>query len=101
MSGGGSRWRGQGGGGGGRGVQHAAVRRRRAVAHLLRGQVLHALFLASDGEVCGQQRKKMTMNYGSDVGCKSGSGPSKLQTCDIKKKEDGGRKISDFMWRLS
>lgn len=52
MSGSRSRRRGQGGGGGGRGVQHAAVRRRRAVAHLLRGQVLHALFLASDGEVC-------------------------------------------------
>lgn len=85
MSGGGGRRRGQGGGGGGRGVQHAAVRRRGAVAHLLRGQVLHALLLASDGEVCGQQRKKM--NYGSDVGGKSGSCPTKLQTCDIKKKE--------------
>ena len=39
--------RGQGSRGGGRRVQHAAVRRRRAIDGLLLREVLHTLFLAA------------------------------------------------------
>lgn len=41
------------------------------------------------------------MNYGSDAGCKSGSRPTKLQTCDSIKDKDGGRKSSNFRLRRS
>lgn len=58
MSGGGGGRGRQGGRGSGRRVQHAAMGRRRTVAHLLRGQVLHTLLLVPYGEVWGGLRRE-------------------------------------------
>lgn len=57
VSGGGRSGRGQGGGGCGRGVQHAAVRGRRAVNHLLLRQVLHTRFLIPRRVICSRGQK--------------------------------------------
>lgn len=44
----------------------------------------------------------MAINYGSDVGCKSGSRPSKLQACGIKKEGktvvEGGQTLCGETW---
>lgn len=81
VSGGGSGRGSQGGGGGGRRVQHAAVGRRGAVAHLLRGQVLHALLLVSYREVWGSAEEKK-VNYTSAAGFESSSRPTTLTKVD-------------------
>lgn len=62
VSGGGRGGRRQGGGGRGRGVQHAAVRGRRAVDHLLLGEVLHARLLGPRRVICSQEQRNTALH---------------------------------------
>lgn len=63
VSGGGRGGRRQGGGGRGRGVQHAAVRGRRAVDHLLLREVLHTGLLIPRRVICSQERRKLRSTH--------------------------------------